>query len=296
MNFIKKHKAYLFIVYAFFIVLNFVVKDNFGYLSILFYASPLIIIIGFGYLINSLYFKTKLFYVILFLQIVLSVLWFKNQVFFNSNTTNNPNSKTVLFWNLAKKNTFPKAVITSEIKNHNPEVLAFVEDKSDFAKNKDSISGYSYKKLVDNMSVLYKGELLDVKFYYKEENYKLNLVTIKFKNKTSTYLIVDVYANPFTNKAEAHAVINKIAKEKNIDIILGDFNTPFESIYFEDYKNNYTSFRTKSNGFTATWLYGLPPLELDQIWLNKKHETLLLEKRQYSNSDHKLLIATYLKH
>jgi hypothetical protein len=296
MKLLNKYKAYLLVVYAFFILLHFFIKEYFHPLSILFYATPLILIIVFGLIITCFYYKTKPFYIIIIIQIIFISFWFKNNLYFNSTKAQRQNYKTILFWNLAKKKTFPKVVIESEIKNHHPEVLAFVEDKSDFLKNKDSISGYSYKRLVDNMSVLYKGELLDVKFYYNEENYKLNLVTIKYKNKVSTYLIVDVYADPFTNKAEAHKVITKLANDNNIDVVLGDFNTPFESVFFEDYKTNYNSLRTKSNGFTATWFYGLPLLELDQIWLNKTHETLLLEKRQYSNSDHKLLIATYLQH
>ncbi|WP_375239749.1 hypothetical protein [Aurantibacter sp.] len=295
MKFLQKYKAYLLVVYAFLILLHFIIKDNYYPLSILFYASPLILIISYGWFTSYAYYKTKLLPLIVICQIIITTLWFVNNYYIN-NIRYHESNATVFFWNLAKKKTFPLKTVTSRIESKTPELLAFVEDKSINNFNSKPLKNYSYKKLADNMSILYLGELLDIQFYYKEENYKFNVVKIKYKNNITSYLIADVWASPFVDKKEALTTISDYATNNNIDIILGDFNTPYESIHFKKFYREFNSFHSKNNGLTATWYYGFPLLELDQIWLNKKHQPLLLEKSQHLNSDHKLLIATYLKH
>ncbi|MGB6269558.1 MAG: endonuclease/exonuclease/phosphatase family protein, partial [Olleya sp.] len=80
-----------------------------------------------------------------------------------------------------------------------------------------------------------------------------------------------------------------------IDVVVGDFNTPYNSVHFDSYKNNLKSFHQFSRGTTATWAYGFPLLELDHIWLNQKLTPIQLKKFQYKISDHQLLIAKYLE-
>ena len=81
--------------------------------------------------------------------------------------------------------------------------------------------------------------------------------------------------------------------EKNI--ILGDFNTPFESLFFENFKKNYQhAFAEKGNGFRETWFWNLPLLSLDHIWVSRDLEILKTEKIATWKSDHSML-KMYLK-
>jgi hypothetical protein len=76
-------------------------------------------------------------------------------------------------------------------------------------------------------------------------------------------------------------------------MVVGDFNIPFESIHFKDFKNNFISFHSFNNGFTATWPLGIPLLELDHFWVSKKHQPVRLYKKYYKASDHALLISEF---
>ena len=59
MKIIKKHKAYILGVYAFLILVHFVFKDYIFPISILFYASPLIMITALGLFVSWLYRKKR---------------------------------------------------------------------------------------------------------------------------------------------------------------------------------------------------------------------------------------------
>lgn len=144
------------------------------------------------------------------------------------------------------------------------------------------------------MIVGVKGNIESISYQYKEKRYKSNYVTAVVNSKRIKLLIADVYASPFINKSEALKAIINFSETQEVDFIIGDFNTPHESIHFNKYKENYKSFRNYSEGFTATWPYGIPLLELDQIWINKVVHGSRLNKFNYSFSDHQLLIAEYI--
>ena len=291
MKILKRYKTPLLIFYIGLILIHFIIKDSIYPLSVLFYASPLILIIIYGFFLSYLHRKIKSrLSLIIVIQITLLLTWFNNNYFTNNHKISEQDT-SIAFWNLAKKKSFPYKIISETIKNRKPNVLMFVEDKSSIPTT--AFKKYTYKRLPDNISILFKGKLIETKSYYKEQSYHFNTVSIKHNNSITSYLIADIYASPFTNKTEALEKIINVAKAKDIDFIVGDFNTPFESIHFEKFNNHYNSFRLKSNGFTSTWYYGFPLLELDQIWINKKYKALLLEKNQHLNSDHKILIGSF---
>jgi len=234
------------------------------------------------------------------LSLILSFYWLNNYYVFHLSKTLPENNNAILFWNAAKNtNNFPVKILSNKVEKYKVSILTFVETdnitEKDIATLKKEFQDYNFQNLKGNMLIGVKGKIDSVFYKYEKKNYKFNVIESTFNNTTSKILIADVYASPFINKKEALKKILNFSEINNIEIIVGDFNTPYESIHFKNYKTNYRSFHNYSDGLTATWPYGIPLLELDQVWIKKNSLPIKLNKFQYSFSDHKLLIAEYIQ-
>ncbi|WP_452597628.1 hypothetical protein [Pontimicrobium sp. MEBiC01747] len=297
MKLLKQYKAYSLGLYAFLIFIHFVLKDRLFPISIIFYATPLILIILLGYLIALFYRKQKtIVYPIIIFQFVLSFYWFNNYYF---TQTKKPLSQTnsVLFWNVAKRKQFPIHPIITHTKNNSCSIITLVEalhvNEQDLESLNTNLPNYSIKKLRGDMLLGVKGTIDSISYKYVDKQYKFNHIKTSINNVPTSVLIVDIYASPFINKKQPLIEVLDYANTHNIDIIVGDFNTPYESVHFTNYTKWYSSFHNYNNGFSATWPYSLPLLELDQIWVSQPLRPDILNSYKYAVSDHKLLIAEY---
>lgn len=291
----QNYKAYLLVGYAFLLLIHFILKDRFFPLSIIFYGSPLIVIIGTTLFLVILFFRRKKYrYTLLAVSALLIFIWFNNY-YYQTNTINQENTSKILYWNLAKKKQLPVSYILDKTNIYEPEILAFVEAPEKTLKNlgtlKNALPKYNFKILKGAMLVASKGEIKLIKLEYVDDSHKANLIEIKSNSKTIKFILTDLTANLLVNKKKPMTFISNFAKNEAVDFIAGDFNTPYESIYFNAFKNDFNSFHKYNNGSTATWPLGIPLLELDHIWLSKKHQPIQLHKFYSKASDHALLIA-----
>lgn len=302
MKFIKKHKAYILGIYAFLLLVHFIFKDHLYPISIIFYAAPLILIIIFGLITALFYFKNRfIFFTLLLVSALLSFHWFSEYYILSITQKLPKDNASVLFWNVGKHNSrFPASIVIEKTKTQQIDILSFVEARKLFIKDQvtlhDALDNYEFKTLKGDMFIGVNGKIESVIYKQEENRFKYNHIIALIKDKRTSILVVDVYANPLYSKEKALNTIIKYAETHAIDIIVGDFNTPYESIHFQKFKKKYKSFHDYSNGHTATWPYGIPLLELDQIWMSSIHiRPITLKKYHTFFSDHKLLIAEYVR-
>lgn len=301
MKYLKKHKAYILLIYAFLLAIHFVLKDKIYPISVLFYAFPLFIIIAIGIFVSIIFFNhKKTFYFIVIGQLLLIIYWFNYYYSFAEVKPETTKTSCILFWNVAKKEQLPINILVKNIKEENISNIALVEAENITQKNlltlKEKLPDFNFKKLKGNMFFGSLNIIKNVNYTSKDKSYKFNLIETENKDlKIEKILIIDIYANPFFNRKTPLENTFKYIKNSKTDIIVGDFNTPFNSIHFSEYKNNFKSFHGLSKGSSATWAYGLPLLELDHIWVNKKYIPVSLTKKNYKVSDHQMLIANYFK-
>lgn len=86
---------------------------------------------------------------------------------------------------------------------------------------------------------------------------------------TSLRLVVaDVRSHPFVSREPSLRTLQHEADA--IDgtlILLGDFNTPAESVWFDGYRESFTNaFESVGRGWAATWPSPLPVLHVDHVW------------------------------
>ncbi len=294
----KNFKTYLLFGYAFLLVVHFFIKDNLFPLSILFYATPIPILLGFGLILLIIVRKQKWFRLaILTCVISLGIHWMQCYYLTSEKIDSNEEHSKVLYWNLAKRDRLPVAYISNQVETHQPEILAFVEAPHTILKNLDSLKltlpNYDFKILMGAMLVASTGDIEYTKNEFLKDRYKINLLKITTQKSTYNLIITDLTASIPINKKEPIDFLLQCAKTHNVDLIVGDFNTPFESVHFNAYTNDYYSFHHYNNGFTATWPLGMPLLEIDHIWLSKLHQPKHLYKYYSKHSDHALLVSEF---
>lgn len=292
------NKKHLLIIYGIVLFIHFVIKDRVYPINIIFYACPLFILIIGNLLLCILYFKIKrVFYLLTACLVFLTFFWFTNYYNVSSISESLDGKESILFWNIARKDKEPLEVLVKEIKNFEPSMIALVEagelDHRYITAFRKSHPHYSIRILEGEMLLAVKGDIKTVKYYAIEDSYKFNFVEVTIAGQKKSILIADVNAVPFNNRKLALAAIHEFISKKNPSFVVGDFNTPYESLYFADFRSALHDFHSVSDGFTTTWPFGIPFTEIDQIWSAKEIKPLQLYKEYYTASDHALLIGIY---
>ncbi len=234
---------------------------------------------------------------LIFLLIGMAIYFFMHNFGMAKKESSQADNSHILFWNVAQSQPLPTDIIIKHINANSPEIVALGEafkvSKSDLDILKASFPGYEFKILYGTMLIAVKGSINDVVYEAEAEVYRLNYITATINKKQIRIVLVDIYASPLLNKEIPLNIIHDFIEMHEVDVLIGDFNTPYESVFFTEYKTNFNSFHPYSIGMTYTWPIPLPLIEIDQIWLSKRYQPLSLQKFSYKNSDHKLLIAEY---
>ncbi|MGJ8590910.1 MAG: endonuclease/exonuclease/phosphatase family protein [Aquaticitalea sp.] len=291
-------KTLLLITFLSLVIVHFVVKDRFQYISALYYGCPLPIIIIFGLMVAFIFRKRKpLNYLLLLALLAMGIYYFTHYFGTAYDDDSGAETSRILFWNVAQKQPMPTDLLIKHIKDSKAEIIALVEaiDVSDEDLHilKTALPEYQFQALNGEMFIGVKGTIEFVVFDSEEIIYRYNYLTLKIDNEEVSVMIADVYASPLLNKEIPLQIIHQVAKENKTDILVGDFNTPYESVFFESFKEDFNSFHPYSLGLSSTWPIPIPMIEIDQIWMDKSFQPIQMEKFSYDASDHKLLIAEY---
>jgi Endonuclease/Exonuclease/phosphatase family len=265
------------------IVINFTIKDQFYWSSFIFYTFPLPIIILL--IIGLLIFIKKHTKKIIVLVLILTVIWISRSYKHNETNINESHIEIVL-WNASRDRNFEDAF--NEIESI-PDILILVECGEKDIKKVKSKYGDNYFFLSKEEIGIFSKTPITVKNKINSEN---NSTIINFKVRGFNFYAIDLSGSMFNfRKKELDFLFSNIDKSKKM-LILGDFNTPFESVHFKDFKDNFNhAFSEKGNGFRETWPWNIPLLSLDHIWASKDLEILTVEKINTFKSDHSILKA-----
>lgn len=190
----------------------------------------------------------------------------------------------VVFWNARRDHGFKEAF---KLHGTIPDVMVLTEtNEFDVEALQLKYPDYYFYESERELRIFSK---LPIEFI-KEESSRFSSTVINFRTNGINFYAVDMSGSTDVPRAWGFKFFNSLNKNKKNTIILGDFNVPYESLFLADLKRDYKFyFSSKGNGFRETWLWNIPLLSLDQIWISKDLEIVTSEKIGTYESDHSMV-------
>ena len=264
------------------IIIHFTIKDTILLSALVFYASPLPVLI-----VSTLFvaFITKKYsrIISIIISLCLTFIWIKQSYVYNT-TDFEKQGFEIVFWNAFHDRNFEDAF---EVNGNIPDVLVLVESSSEALNTiKQKYSDYYFHISIEEIGIFSKTPIEIGEEKIGEENSTF----LDFKTNGLNFYVVDVSAGVFKSRKKSMKFVNSNIIKKDKTIVLGDFNTPYESVHFSSLKDHFIhAFTKKGNGFRETWFWNIPLLSLDHIWVSKDLEINKVEKINTFKSDHAML-------
>jgi len=201
----------------------------------------------------------------------------------------------LVLWNAARNKTNSKD-IADFVKQHEAEVYIFIE--FDKKKKKETtkfnldilLPDHNIHRLSGAMAVLVKNEFKVNRIDSLNDSY--NYFNIVEANGIK-YAIVDIGSWPLYNRAKPFDLLHQLILKYDVDIIAGDFNTPYNSVHFEEFFQNYNCGNTEMKHGRETWPSCFPLVSLDHILVSKKFKIKSYKPEITCLSDHYPLLLNY---
>ena len=120
------------------------------------------------------------------------------------------------------------------------------------------------------------------------------LCRVQVQGRDVNILMVDFDSHPAKSREPAFKRLREIVAmyaDRPL-IVLGDFNTPADSVHFADLRRLVTpAFDRAGRGYAATWPMPAPVMELDHILTNRHIRCVRCEHVTSIHSDHRAVVA-----
>ena len=198
---------------------------------------------------------------------------------------------TLLYWNLCRPRKLDQEAVEL-VKELKPHIAAFVEPGKDLIPLLPS-----YEALLPGYSAAWMPRgilwLTSVPSRYRERG-KLAGIGAYARFEVSglgdpfPVVVADVIPSFFHSREPQLQEVLAHGQNRRDAILVGDFNTPLESVFIKPYRANYTNaLEIGGGGFRETWPLRLPLLSIDHLWVGADWEVLEARKVwRLTGSDH----------
>jgi endonuclease/exonuclease/phosphatase (EEP) superfamily protein YafD len=200
----------------------------------------------------------------------------------------------LLVWNVARP-TGPHAGLIDLIRVRQPHVVAVIEPgrvEPDWLRAYETaLPGYRADWMprgllwLSRMPSRYRerGKLEGIGAYARFE--------VGGLGPTFPVVVADVFAHVLKSRHGQLQEVLAQARDRSDALLVGDFNTPLESVFFQPWRTRYQNvFEMAGSGLAETWPLGLPLLSLDQVWVGSDWQVIGVEKLwRVRDSDHAAL-------
>lgn len=288
-------------VFIFLLILHFIIKDSINDLIYVFYVTPKPILLILNLFLLVLFIKPKrMRFVLSGSMAVLFLIWVLSDFRFRIHSSDVESDMTVLYWNAARGKTNNFNVIAHKIESIRPDILGLVEaenlHESLFIKYEKAPYHYTFRKIGNDMLIGIKGKINNIYNFDSDPFHKYGKIEATVNNEPYALFIVDIFANqPYLRKRILGDLYKAIEIEKNV-IVLGDFNTPYESLHFKPFKENlWNAERKAGSGLVTSWPDKYPLLQIDHIWTSKNILPVYSYNEASDLSDHSIIISGFNK-
>lgn len=208
--------------------------------------------------------------------IPVAALWmFAGQWISNDALDQSPAEKTsrLMFWN-AGEGVLGWSRIFAVIQQQNPDIIALAE--ADTLKDQDeaffdsNFPGYERIHLPRRLLLLSRFPIISQHRLRWIRGAVYESVVIESPRGQVTLVFSDVASTLSLHRKEPIKVlVEATSKLQGPVIVVGDLNTPVDSLFFDDFRKEFTNaFEASGNGLYTTWPMPLPVIAIDHMWGN----------------------------
>ena len=272
--------------------LNLILKDLIWPLSGIFYLLPfqLLLLISIIYVIFALKNKVHGIASIVLFALILLIILTSGSGFIKNDLPPN-----LVLWNVARDKTKSED-LTNFVAKQKADVYIFIEfdkKKKRDAKKLDfdqMVPNYNVQRLGGNTAILVKNKFKVIQIDSLNDSYNyFNIV----ESNGIKYAIVDIGSWPLYNRAKPFDLLHQLILKYDVDIIAGDFNTPYNSVHFEEFFQNYNCGNTEMKHGRETWPSCFPLVSLDNILVSTRFKIHSYKPFKGCDSDHLPLQVSY---
>lgn len=172
------------------------------------------------------------------------------------------------------------------------DVSAVIEcgtfDDAEWQRFTAASPGHEWRRFDGSTMLGVRGRILSHESLGVHDLFRCHRVRVALRDHGElTVVVADVRSQPWISREQAMAAILRAAGDDPRAVILGDFNTPPESVWFREWRTRGFSLANDGprRGFRETWAFGLPLLTLDHVWLAPGWRPLRCERLRLG-SDH----------
>lgn len=274
--------------------LHLTIRDRLDPLAVAFYALPLPVL---GALAVALCCWEKWRIIAVLTALLVFALWVSRSWCWSE--IRDPSSSATefraMYWNLGRPKA-PSKDLIQLVKQLQPDVVGCGEPGPDFMQHgtsyENALPGYTCHLMPRGLILLSRWPVKMVQRGKLDSIGAFACFDVDAPQGTVRLVLVDVWADPLLPRRRSLDESLAHAEGKPRSIVMGDFNTPAESVWFVPYREGMRDgFEAAGRGFRETWFWRLPILSLDHVWASKDWQVTEAKKLNLWSSDHAALFV-----
>lgn len=271
------------------LLLHATIRDRFDALAVVFYALPLPVLGAVALVLSAWprWRKGALIFAVSIFAVWLPRSWCSTAP---QPATAGAREFSALYWNLHRPK-IPAADLIDLVRRLQPDVVGCGEPGPNFMQHdaayEAALPGYTCEMMPRGLMVLSRWPLRMRGRGRLDETGAYASFDVSAPHGVVRLVLVDVWADPLRPRRRSLEETLAHAGDDARCILMGDFNTPMESVWFAPYHARFQdAFTAGGRGLRETWFWGVPLLSLDHIWAGKAWRVLETQKMNRASSDH----------
>jgi vancomycin resistance protein VanJ len=174
-----------------------------------------------------------------------------------------PGATRLLLWNVLYGARGVDAIM-ERVREIDPDVVFFIE-ADDLAPK--APPGWTWRWIDHGMAVGVKGEIRSAEVVPLGPGSRAAVLELGVKGRPTRAILADLVSFPFSPRGPAFAALDALRRRVKPDLVLGDFNTPRDSVHFDAWRGELThAFEAAGRGWDLTWPSRPSLLAIDHVW------------------------------
>ncbi|MDB6070340.1 MAG: endonuclease/exonuclease/phosphatase family protein [Verrucomicrobiales bacterium] len=209
-------------------------------------------------------------------------------------------ARTVLFWNINHPRQVP-AQVHELLQRHRPDILVLAEAEKqspeDLAAMRVRHPDYHISRLPGGILLAVLGRAQLQKTIHLPSRTNALWLHCQFTDNPAEHwqlILADLGPWPLLPRTDRTEAVRQFAGSAPRTLVIGDFNTPYDSTAFDPWRHAWNHGLSQSPGSpgNATWPLGLPLLSIDHIWMSPDLRPLRAQKGTPGFYDHAWQLIT----